>query len=179
METSPSPETVLARLAAHPAFTGAKSRTLLDELSEFLRTANTPIATQTTELILTAISNVLSAPTTPAPIILLDVDGVVNIIEQDLPIRPGLHLLLRALTILSASTILWSGAGAQHAEAEATRGQLTNHVTAYLDKPDYPMIASEAYALLPYAPVLQVDDDVTEHVLPWPFLQLPMLPYSS
>ena len=112
----------------------------------------------------------------PRPILLLDVDGVVTLIEPGAPMRPGIDLLCQAFVALGGSVVLWSGPGAEHAEEVATRVGIDKYVTKYLAKPDYPITEEAALLALQDIPVLQVDDDATERVGNWPFLHLPSDP---
>jgi hypothetical protein len=115
-------------------------------------------------------------PNRPRPILLLDVDGVINLIEAGCPIRPGIELLCQIFTALGGDIILWSGPGPEHALAEAKRAGITDYVTRYLAKPDCPITEEAALATVGAVPVLQVDDDITERVGAWPFLHLPVDP---
>lgn len=115
-------------------------------------------------------------PNRPRPILLLDVDGVVNLIEPDAPIRPGIELLCQLFTALGGDIFLWTGPGPEHAQIEAERAGITQYITKYLGKPDYPMTEEAALATVGAIPVLQVDDDITERVANWPFLHLPVDP---
>jgi hypothetical protein len=118
----------------------------------------------------------LYLPNRPRPVVLLDVDGVVNLIETDAPIRPGIELLCQAFVAAGADIYLWTGPGAYHAEREATRAGITKYITKFLGKPDYPMTEEAALVTVGCVPVLQVDDDITERVGSWPFLHLPVDP---
>lgn len=146
-------------------------------------------ASQTLEILNRALPTELLAPplTDPGdpsiylpkrakPILLLDVDGVINLIEPGAPIRPGIEFLCQVFTALGGIIILWSGPGPEHARAEAERAGITSYVTKYLAKPDYPIAEDAALVAVGAVPVLQVDDDITERVGNWPFLHLPVDP---
>lgn len=114
----------------------------------------------------------MSESTHSADYVLLDVDGIVNLVGPGAPIRPGLVLLCDMLTCLGYELRLWSAGGAAHARSEAERAGIHGSVTAYFDKAEYPMSEQAALAILGRRPALQVDDDPTERVADWPFMLL-------
>ena len=103
-------------------------------------------------------------------IVLMDVDGCVNLIEPGLPIRPGILLLADTLACLGFEIVLWSAGGADHARNEAQRAGIHGSVLRYFDKLDYDdKDPQHVIDLIGSAPVLQIDDDWAERIGTWAF----------
>jgi hypothetical protein len=83
----------------------------------------------------------------------------------------GLTVLISVLVALGYELRAWSAGGAEHARAVVAHAGLVDAFAAYHTKPDYPMTERACLAILGRRPALQVDDDPSERVADWPFLQ--------
>jgi len=111
------------------------------------------------------------------PLVLFDVDNTVGCGLGGLngpccEPRPGMSLLMAALFMLGYEIRLWSAGGAEHAEKTAEQCELTDFITGYHDKPDYPIQADAVVAMFGCLPVLSIDNDPTERVEGVPFVEV-------
>lgn len=104
------------------------------------------------------------------PVVLFDVDCTIvcGCLGET---RPGLLEFMWLLSFLGFEINLWSAGGSDHAAKVAKRFGFEPIVWLTFTKPDYPMTLKTVEAVLQFSDVaLQVDDDESEHVEPWPFV---------
>lgn len=106
------------------------------------------------------------------PMILFDVDGTISCGTPRCVPRPGMLLLCDTLACLGYELVAWSAGGAAHAQDHVERCGLHGSVHRYLTKPSYPITEEAALAVVGRRPALQIDDDPTERVGDWPFMQV-------
>lgn len=106
----------------------------------------------------------------PKPYVLFDVDGC--LLDYRGNIIPGIQRLLDTLRLLGFEIRIWSAGGKEYARETAERLGLAGVAECYR-KPSYPPTLEDALALLGSAPALQVDDDPTERIPGWPFMDTP------
>ena len=102
-------------------------------------------------------------------IVLFDVDG--TLLRRDGSIRPGAALVIRTLMALDYSVHFWSGQGEHHARMVANSiGLGLPHIPCHT-KPPYPMAEHTALRIIGERPVLQIDDQRSDRIADWPFMQ--------
>ncbi len=103
--------------------------------------------------------------TDPRPLVLFDVDHTIGCgySAPCCPARPGTGLMLAVLHALGYEIRVWSGGGAEHAQAWVDHAGLSV-VSGCHDKPDYPMTPESVVAMFGRLPILTVDDDETEEI---------------
>jgi NLI interacting factor-like phosphatase len=108
-------------------------------------------------------------------IVLFDVDGTLSDgrIWRKATARPGVRDLLDTLAMLGFQLVVWSSGGEEYARRVAEALGLHGAVWRYAAKPSYPMNEEAALAAIGRRPALQVDDDHTERVADWPFMEWP------
>ncbi len=103
-------------------------------------------------------------------VVVFDVDLTILGFSSDTEsLRPGIPELFADILLLGLEIKLWSAAGKAHCERVIAEHSLCELISSCHDKADYPMRTRTAMMRLGAAPVLVVDDDVTEKVLGWPF----------
>lgn len=106
--------------------------------------------------------------------ILIDVDGTITVWDNGRPrLRPTMPTLLECFKLLDQRVIVWSAGGDEYAQFTCDRYGMAPFIDSYLTKPDYPMSAGSVIDILEgCVPVLQLDDDPTEHPegAKWPFI---------
>lgn len=108
----------------------------------------------------------------PDRYVLLDVDGVC--VDYNGAPMPGIGRLVKTFEALGYAVVLWSAGGRNYCWEAAARCGF-KPVNAFT-KPDYPIQEAAALALLKHPPVLQLDDDPTERVADWPFMEVTEAP---
>lgn len=106
------------------------------------------------------------------PIILSDVDGVLNRSNQSWEFEPvkEWRQFMTLLNSMGYEIVLWSGGGAKWAEWHANKLGVAHFVTRYFDKfPYLEATVEQVRGLLGAVPVMQIDDDVTEAIQGIPF----------
>lgn len=108
-------------------------------------------------------------------IVLFDVDGVLSDgrIWRRATARPGVQTTLDTLACLGFQLIAWSSGGAEYAQRVCEALVLHGSIWRYASKPAYPMTEEAALAVIGSRPVLQIDDDPTERIADWPFMEWP------
>lgn len=106
------------------------------------------------------------------PLIVFDVDWTIYDCGNPPRLRPGIDLLLGALSTMGAEVHLWSAGGKYHCEDIAHKFELTKYISGFHDKPNFPPTEKDAIAILGRVASLQIDDDENEKVSDWPFLHV-------
>lgn len=104
------------------------------------------------------------------PLFILDVDLTIHdAFSRPTAMIKGTRLLLQVLDALG-EVRLWSAGGASHCRQIAQTYELTDLVADYHDKPR-PNTEEEALRILGRKATLQIDDDPSERIADWPFVE--------
>jgi len=109
-----------------------------------------------------------SAETAMSPIVLFDIDGV--ILSADGTPLPGAGWLVDTLMCLGFEVRFWSAGGTRHAGEAINRAGIYGSFTIH-EKPTYPPTEDDALRIVGRRPALQIDDDHTERIADWPFME--------
>ncbi len=105
------------------------------------------------------------------PLFVLDVDlTIYDGFARPPRLIDGSKILLQTLSTLG-EVRLWSAGGESHAREVAQRFELADMISDYHDKPPYPPTEESAIRILGRKAALQIDDDVSERVADWPFVE--------
>ena len=105
------------------------------------------------------------------PLFVVDVDlTIYDCFSKPPQLINGSRLLLQTLSTIG-EVHLWSAGGESHARNIAQEFELTDTITDYHNKPAYPPTEKEAIRILGRVATLQIDDDPTERIADWPFVE--------
>lgn len=104
------------------------------------------------------------------PLFVVDVDlTIYDCFSRPPRLIDGSRLLLQTLSSIG-EVRLWSAGGETHCRQIAQRYELTDFIANYHDKPR-PNTEEEALRILGRKAILQIDDDPSERIADWPFVE--------
>lgn len=112
---------------------------------------------------------------TDRPVVLFDVDGVLT--QRDGTPTPGIARLVDVLQLLGFEVRFWSAGGVAHIGETLAKVGIYGMFTLR-PKPEYPIAVERAVEAIGGRVALQIDDDPTERVGDWPFMQWDPVPES-